>query len=91
MPTSSRRTEHATRNAAEQDRPTSSGLLTWHMEITVSQNLLSLTLSDAQLKSVDDALTTLETALSELISLEGMSVAASPAWVSSPRRSAARS
>lgn len=41
------------------------------MEITVSQNLLSLTLTDAQLKNVDDALANLETALSDLISLDG--------------------
>lgn len=37
----------------------------------MSQNLLSLTLTDAQLLAVDDALASLETALSELVSLDG--------------------
>ena len=35
----------------------------------MSQNLLSLTLSDEQLRAVDDALTALETSLTSLISL----------------------
>lgn len=35
----------------------------------MSQNLLSLTLTDAQVSDIDNALSTLETALSGLISL----------------------
>lgn len=37
----------------------------------MSQNLLSLTLSDAQLQTVDDALLALEGALAGLIALDG--------------------